>query len=183
MTGLRWYILEFQFIKLFLEYQSVILGSDTQTYLMETLSIHTETLNLIDLGEESSAKLVHMTKAEQYLLFIMYEVLFIPWVSAMLGPCLDNCSGGFVADMGCAQASSEHFLLRSLIKAPTGLVSKWWCKPQTSWTTYTTTSFSKYNANFSNYKFSAAISSWYHRLNPALFFYPLFLNKIGCTWC
>lgn len=174
MTGLWWYILEFQFIKLFLDYHSVILGSDIQTYLMETLSVHTEALNLIGLGEENSAKPVHMTKAEQYLLFIIYEILFIPWVSALLGPCLDSCSGGFVADTGCAQtASSECILWRSFIKAATDLVSKWCCKPQTSWTTYTTTSFSKYNANFSNDKFSAAISSWYHRLNPVLFFYPL----------
>lgn len=141
---------------------------------METQSVCTEALNLIDLREENSAKPVHMTKAEQYLLFIIYEILFIPRESALLGPCLDSCSGGFVADTGCAQkASSDCILLGSLIKAPTGLVSKWCCKPQTSWTTHTTTSFSKYNANFSNDEFSAAISSWCHRLDPELFFYLL----------
>lgn len=44
---------------------------------METLSVHTEAWNL-DLEEENSAKEVHMTKADQYLLFIIYENLFIP---------------------------------------------------------------------------------------------------------
>lgn len=127
---------------------------------MKTLSVRTEALNLIDLREENSAKLVHMTKAEQYLLFILYEILLIPWVSALPGPSLDSCSGGFVADTGHAQkASSDCVLLRSLTKALTGLVSTWCSKAQTSWTTHTTTSFSKYNANFSNDEFSAAISS------------------------
>lgn len=45
---------------------------------METLSVHIEALNLIDLEEGNSAKPVHMTKADQYLLFIIYEIIFIP---------------------------------------------------------------------------------------------------------
>ena len=59
-----------------------------------------------------------MTKADQYLLFIIYEILFIPEVafSALVGPCLDSCLMGSLANTGCVQkANSECILLKSLI--------------------------------------------------------------------
>lgn len=170
MTGLWWYILEFQFIKLFLEYHSVILGSDIQTYLMETLSARTEALNLIGLGKKTQPnQLIWLRQSRIYCLSYMKFYLSPGYL-----PCLGlfrQLFRGIRADTGCAQKASSEWIL--FIKAATSLVSKWCYKPQTSWTTFTTTSFSKYNANFSNDKFSAAISSWYHRLNSVLFFYLL----------
>lgn len=48
----------------------------TVLYLMEILTVCIEALNLIDLEAENS-QLLHMTKADEYLLFTVYEFLFI----------------------------------------------------------------------------------------------------------